>query len=51
MLGVEHLDNAIMFSLSDKFSNLNQIVDSLRHENRAIILQMVICLLFNFNNK
>ena len=41
MVGVEHMHDAVMFSLSDKFYDLNKFVDDMRKENRAVMLSLV----------
>ena len=41
MVGTEHMYENTMFTLSEEFSGLNTIVDDLRSENRAIVLQLV----------
>ena len=41
MIGVEHMRDSTMFTLSNKFYDLNKVVDSLRQEHRAVILKMV----------
>jgi len=41
LIGYEHMKNATMFTLSGDFYDLNSIVDSLRSESRAAILQLV----------
>ena len=41
LIGTEHMKNNTMFTLADHFIHLNQIVDSLRSDHRAAILQLV----------
>lgn len=41
LIGTEHMQNNTMFTVSEHFRNLNTIVDSLRSEHRAAILQLV----------
>jgi hypothetical protein len=41
MVGYEHMSNANMFTLSPDFHELNDIVDGLRNENRATVLQLL----------
>jgi hypothetical protein len=41
LIGYEHMRNATMFTLSGDFFDLNSVVDGLRSESRAAILQLV----------
>jgi hypothetical protein len=50
MLGVEHMDYATMFTLSQDFYDLNTIVDDLRDENRAMILQLLVSIVNTTQN-
>lgn len=45
LIGTEHLENNTMFRRSSKFDNLVGIVDNLRLENRAAVLQLVTLIL------
>ena len=42
------MKNATMFTLSEHFSDLNSIVDDLRNDQRAAILELVLKLKLNF---
>jgi len=41
LIGTEHMRNNTMFTLSHDFHDLNVIVESLRKDNRAVILKIV----------
>lgn len=41
LVGLEHMRNATMFTLNDEFADLNLIVDKLRTEHRATVLELL----------
>ena len=41
LVGYEHMKNATMFTLDEHFLELNSIVDELRSQHRAAILELV----------
>ncbi len=41
LIGAEHMKNATMFTVGHEFQDLNKIVDELRLDNRAAILELV----------